>query len=71
MDSFSKNSAFHCIRLIIMEGQQLGFGKLSGYLAVKLKPLLHGEGQFIFLKTKPSHSSGIVVYPPKLDFVRN
>ena len=54
--------------------RQLGFVTLNGNLAVNLKPtyppLLNGKGQFTFLKTKSSHSSGIVVNPPKFEFLR-
>ena len=57
------------------ECRQLGFVSLNGNLTVNMKPnhqlLLHGKGQFTFLKTKSSHSSGIVVYPPKFEFLRN
>ena len=57
------------------ERWQLSFVTLNGNLAVNLKtthpPLLNGRGQFTFLKTKSSHSSGIVVYPPKFEFLRN
>ena len=59
----------------IRERRQLGFVTLNGNLAVNLKPtlppLLNGKGQFTFLKTKSSHSSGIVVYPPKFEFLKN
>ena len=62
-------------QLQIRERRQLGFVTLNGNLAVNLKtthpPLLNGRGQFTFLKTKSSHSSGIVVYPPKFEFLRN
>ena len=55
------------------ERRQLGFVTLKDNLAVNLKPthppLLNGKGQFTFLKTKLSHSSGIVVYPISLDFL--
>ena len=51
------------------------FVTLNGNLAVNLKPtdppLLNGKGQFTFLKTKSSRSSGIVMYPPKFEFLRN
>ena len=61
--------------LEIRERQQLGFVTLNGNLAVSLKPthprLLNGKGQFTFLNTKSSHSSGIVMYPPKFEFLRN
>ena len=61
--------------LEIRERQQLGFVTLNGNLAVNLKPtqvpLLNGKGQLTFLKTKSSHSSGIVMYPPKFEFLRN
>ena len=54
---------------VIRERRQLGFITLNGNLAVNLKPtyppLLNGKGQFTFLKTKSSRSSGIVMYPPK------
>ena len=57
------------------ERWQLGFPTLNSNLAVNLKPthprLLNGNGQFTFLKTKSSHFSGIVVYPPKFEFLRN
>ena len=57
------------------EHQQLGFITLNDNLAINLKtthpPLLNGRGQFTFLKTKLSHSSGIVVYAPKFEFLRN
>ena len=59
----------------IREHWQLGFVKLNSNLAVNLKtthpPLLTSRGQFTFLMTKSSHSSSIVVYPPKSEFVRN
>ena len=59
----------------IRERRQLGFITINGNLAVNLKtthpPLLNGKGEFTFLKTKSSHSSGIVVYPPKFEFLRN
>ena len=52
-----------------------GFVTLNGNLAVNLKPshppALNGKGRFTFLKTKSSHSSDIVVYPPKFEFLRN
>ena len=52
----------------IRERRQLGFVTLNGNLAVNLKPtlapLLNGKGQFTFLKTKSSHSSGIAYYVP-------
>ena len=57
------------------ERRQLSFVTLNINLAVNLKtahpPLLNGRGQFTFLKTKWSHSSDIVVYPPKFEFLRN
>ena len=57
------------------ERRQLGFVTLNSNLAINLKPthplLLNGKGQFIFLKTKLSHSSSIVMYPPKFEFLRN
>ena len=57
------------------ERGQLGFVTLSGNLAVNLKlthpRLLSSKGQFSFLKTKSSHSSGTIVYPPKFEFLRN
>ena len=57
------------------ERWQLSFVTLNGNLAVNLKtthpPLLNGRAQFTFLKTKSSHSSGIVVYPPKFEFLKN
>ena len=60
---------------VVRERRQLGFVTLNGNLAVNLKPshppLLNGKGEFTFLKTKSSHSSGIVMYPPKLEFLRN
>ena len=66
--SVSSNNSFR-------ERQQLGFVTLNGNLAVNLKPtlppLLNGKGQFTFLKTKSSHSNGIVMYPPKFEFLRN
>ena len=59
----------------IRERRQLGFITINGNLAVNLKTthpsLLNGKGEFTFLKTKSSHSSGIVVYPPKFEFLRN
>ena len=59
----------------VRERRQLGFVTLKGNLAVNLKPtdplLLNGKGQFTFLKTKSSHSSGIITYPPKFEFIRN
>ena len=55
--------------------RQLGFTTLNGNLAVNLKlthpPVLSGKGQLAFLKTESSHSSGIVVFPPKFKFLRN
>ena len=67
---------FHKEYLIkIRERRQLGFVMLNGSLAVNMKPthptLLNGKGQFTFLKTKLSHPSSIVVYPPKIKFLRN
>ena len=57
------------------EHWQLGFVTLNSNLAINLKtthpPFLNGRSQFTFLKTKLSHSSGIVVYPPKFGFLRN
>ena len=60
----------------LRERRQLGFVTLNGNLAVNLKsthPLLlyGGKDQFTFLKTKSSHPSGIVVYPPKFEFLSN
>ena len=59
----------------VRERRQLGFVTLNGNLAVNLKPvdppLFNGKGQFTFLKTKSSHSSGVVMYPPKFEFFRN
>ena len=66
---------FHWSIKWIREHWPLGFITLNGNLALNLKPthspLLHSKGQFTFLKTKSSHSSGIVVYPPKFEFLRN
>ena len=64
------------IRLFLTrKRRQLGFVTLSGNLAVNLKPthpaLLNGKDQFTFLKTKSSNSSGIVMNPPKFEFLRN
>ena len=60
---------------VIRERRQLGFVTLNGNLAVNLKPthlpLLNGKGQFTFWKTKSSRSSGIVVYAPKFEFLKN
>ena len=60
---------------VLRERRQLGFVRLNGNLVVNLKPthplLLNGKGQFTFLKTKSSHSTGIVMYPPKFKFLRN
>ena len=60
---------------LIWERGQLGFVTLNNNLTVNLKsthpPLLNGKGQFTFLKTNSSHSSGIFVYPPKFEFLRN
>ena len=60
---------------VIRERRQLGFVTLNGNLVVNLKRshslLLNDKGQFTFLKTKSSHSSGIVMYPPKFEFFRN
>ena len=60
---------------VLRERQQLGFVTFNGNLGVNLKPthphLLNGKGEFTFPKTKSSHSSGIIVYPPKLEFLRN
>ena len=57
------------------EHRQLGFVTLNSNLAINLKPthplLLNGKGQFTFLKTKLSHSSDVVLYPPKFEFLRN
>ena len=59
----------------VKERQQLGFVTCNSNLAVNLKPthapFLHGKGEFTFLKTKSSHSSRIVMYPPKFEFLRN
>ena len=59
----------------LRERRQLDFVTLNGNLAVNLKPtdppLFNGKGQFTFLKTKSSHSNGIVMYPPKFEFLRN
>ena len=59
----------------LREHWQLGFFMLNSNLAINLKtthpPLLNGRGQFTFLKTKSSHSSDIVVYLPKFEFLRN
>ena len=59
--------------MYLRERRQLSFVTLNGNFAVKLKPshpsLLNGQGQFTFLKTKSSHSSGI--YPPKFELLRN
>ena len=59
----------------VRERRHLGFVTLNGNLAVNLKPtdppLLNSKVQFTFLKTKSSHPSGIVVYPPKFEFLRN
>ena len=59
----------------VRKRRQLGFVTLNSNLAVNLKPthptLLNARGQFTFLMTKSSHSSGIVVYPPKFEFLRN
>ena len=60
---------------VIRERRQLGFVTLNGNLAVNLKPthipVLNGKDQFTFLKTKSPHSSGIVMYPPKFEFLKN
>ena len=60
---------------IIRERWQIGFATLNGNLAVNLKPnqpfLFNGKGQFTFLKTKSSHSSGTAMYPPKFEFLKN
>ena len=60
---------------IIRERRQLGFVTLNGNFAVNLKPthlpVLNGKGQFTVLKAKSSHSSGIIVYPTKFEFLRN
>ena len=57
------------------ERRQLGFVTLNGNFAVNLKPthapFLNGKGQFSFLRTKSSHPSGVFVYPPKFEFLRN
>ena len=57
------------------ERWQLSFVTLNINLDVNLKtthpPLLNGRGQFTFLKTKSSHSFGIVMYPSKFEFLRN
>ena len=54
--------------------RQLGFVTLNGNMVVNLKPtlppLLNGKGQITFLKTKSSHSSGTVMYPPKFEFLK-
>ena len=59
----------------VRKRRQLGFFTRNRNLAVNLKPthpfLLNGKGQFTFLKIKSSRSSGIVVYPPKSEFLRN
>ena len=59
----------------LRERRQLSFVTLNGNLAVNLKPnqptLLNGKGQFTFLKAKSSHSSGIIMYAPKLEFLGN
>ena len=59
----------------LKECWQLGFATLNDNLVANLKhtlaPLLNGKGQFIFLKTKSSHSSGIGMYPPKFEFFRD
>ena len=61
--------------MLIRERRQLGFVTLNGNLAINLKtthpPILNKRGQFTFRKKKSSHSSGIVVYPPKFEFLRN
>ena len=61
--------------MCVRERRPLGFVTLNGNLAVNLKPthlpLLNGKGQFTFLKTKSSHSSGIVMHLPKFEFLRN
>ena len=61
--------------MLLRERRQLGFVTLNSNLAVDLKPtyppLLNGMDQFTFLKTKSSHTSGIVMYPPKFEFLRN
>ena len=58
---------------LIWERRQLGFVTLNSNLTVNLKPthppLLNGKGQFTFLKTKSSHSSGIVMYHQNLNFL--
>ena len=60
---------------ILRERRQLGFVTLNGNFVVNLKPthppLINGKDQFTFLKTKSSHSSGIVMYAPKFEFLRN
>ena len=57
------------------ECQQLGFTTLNSNLAINQKPthpsLINNKGQFTFLKTKSSHPSDIVVYPPKFEFFGN
>ena len=72
LSSSTKNCWYYTLILISFcskERRQLGFVTHNGNLAVNLKPtfppLLNGKGQFTFLKTKSSHSSGIVMYPPK------
>ena len=56
----------HLVLLIcVRERRQLDFLTLNGNLTV------NGKDQFTILKTKSSHSSSIVVYPPKFEFLRN
>ena len=77
LDDNKKNEIFLVNKRLrqFRERRQLGFVTLNGNLAVNLKPthlpLLNGNGQFTFLKTKSSHSSGIGIYPPKFEFLRN
>ena len=63
------------VTMSFRERRQLGFVTLNGNLAVNLKPtyplLLNGKDQVTFLKTKSSHSSGFVMYPPKFEFLGN
>ena len=60
---------------LLRQRHQLGFVTLNGNLVVNLKltdPFLpNGKDQFTFPKTKSSHSSGIVMCPPKFEFLRN
>ena len=63
------------VAIYVREHRQLGFAMLNCNLAINLKSthphLLNAKGQFSFLKTKLSHSSSTVVYPPKFEFLRN